>query len=128
MAGKDYYKLLGVPKDADDEAIKRAYKKLALKFHPDRNKDNANAKEKFQEIGEAFEVLSDKNKRAVYDQFGEEGLKGGGAPPPGAGGAGFGGFPGGAGGFGGPGGASFSFSSGGPGGFKPSDPNDIFAR
>lgn len=55
---------------------------LALKWHPDRNKNNAEqAKIKFQEIGEAFEVLSDKNKRAVYDQLGEEGLKGGGAPP-----------------------------------------------
>ncbi len=106
--GKDYYKILGIAKGASDDEIKRAYKKLALKHHPDRNKDNAQAKAKFQELGEAFEVLSDGNKRAVYDQYGEEGLKaGGGAPPPGA--EGFSGFPGGA-GFGGPGGAStFSF-------------------
>ncbi|KDN41779.1 DnaJ-domain-containing protein [Tilletiaria anomala UBC 951] len=125
--GKDYYQILGVSKSASDDELKRAYKKLALKHHPDRNKDNANAKVKFQEIGEAFEVLSDKNKRAVYDQFGEEGLKGGGAPSPGAGGPGMGAgaFPGA--GFGGPGGATFTFTSGGPGGFKPSDPNDIFA-
>lgn len=137
--GKDYYKILGVSKDADEDTLKKAYKKAALKWHPDRNKDNVEAaNKKFKEVGEAFEVLSDKDKRAVYDQFGEEGLKGGG-PPPGADGAGFGGFPGGgAGGFsgfpgGGQGGRTFTFTSGGPGGmggmggFSPSDPNDIFA-
>jgi DnaJ family protein B protein 4 len=74
----------------------------------------------------------DKNKRAVYDQFGEEGLKGGGAPPPGASGANFGGFPGGSSGFSGfpgGGGSSFTFTSGGPGGaggFSPGDPGKIF--
>ncbi|KAF7726136.1 hypothetical protein EC973_009028 [Apophysomyces ossiformis] len=125
--GKDYYAILGVPKDADDEAIKKAYRKQALKWHPDRNKDNAEqAKIKFQEIGEAFEVLSDKNKRAVYDQYGEEGLKGG--PPPSSGGAG--GFPGGFNFGGAPGGTTFTFTSGpGGGGFKPfrpSDADDIF--
>ncbi|KAI8579165.1 hypothetical protein K450DRAFT_243076 [Umbelopsis ramanniana AG] len=133
--GKDYYKILGVSKDADDDTIKKAYRKQALKWHPDRNKDNMEAaKQKFQEVGEAFEVLSDKDKRAVYDQFGEEGLKGG--PPPSSGGAGgaggfpgaggFGGFPGGA---GGPGGHTFTFTSGGPrgaGGYAPSDADDIF--
>ncbi|KAI9268784.1 hypothetical protein BY458DRAFT_511054 [Sporodiniella umbellata] len=124
--GKNYYSILGVSKDADDDAIKKAYRKLALKWHPDRNKDNAEvANEKFQEIGEAYEVLSDKNKRAIFDQYGEEGLKGGGAPPPGADGAtgGFSGFPGGG------GGNTFHFSSsGGPGmgGFHPSDADDIF--
>lgn len=84
--------------------------------HPDRNKDDVeSAKRKFQEISEAFEVLSDKQKREIYDQYGEEGLKGGG-PPPGAGGfSGFSGFPGGAGGT-----RSFRFS--------PSDPNDIFSQ
>ncbi|CAM0136576.1 Molecular chaperone (DnaJ superfamily) [Umbelopsis sp. WA50703] len=133
--GKDYYKILGVSKDADDDAIKKAYKKQALKWHPDRNKDKGEeAKHKFQEVGEAFEVLSDKNKRAVYDQYGEEGLKGG--PPPSSGGGaggfpgGFSGFPGGAGGPGGPGGTTFSFTSGGPGGgfksYHPSDADDIF--
>ncbi|KAG2176602.1 hypothetical protein INT44_007266 [Umbelopsis vinacea] len=132
--GKDYYKILGVSKDADDDTIKKAYRKQALKWHPDRNKDNMEgAKQKFQEVGEAFEVLSDKNKRAIYDQYGEEGLKGG--PPPSSGGAGgAGGFPGGfsggfPGGAGGPGGTTFSFSSGGPrgaGGYAPSDADDIF--
>jgi len=139
--GKDYYKVLGVCKDADEDTLKKAYKKAALKWHPDRNKDNIEAaNKKFKEVGEAFEVLSDKNKRAIYDQFGEEGLKGGG-PPPGADGqgGGFGGFPGGMGGMGGGfpggGGRTFTFTSGGPGGgmggmgggFHPSDPNDIFA-
>lgn len=130
--GKDYYKILGVDKSADDEAIKRAYKKKALLHHPDRNQGSTDAADKFKEVSEAFEVLSDKNKRAVYDQFGEEGLKGGG-PSPGAGPSGFGGgFPGGGASFSGfPGGQTFSFSSSGPGanfsGFRPSDPNDIFA-
>lgn len=86
--------------------------------HPDRNKDDVdNAKRKFQDVSEAFEVLSDKQKREIYDQYGEEGLKGAGPPPPGAGGFG-GGFPG---GFGGGGGSSRSFR------FSPSDPNDIFS-
>eukprot|EP01147_Barroeca_monosierra_P005749 gene5749-9010_t len=74
--GKDYYELLGVSKDASDDEIRKAYKKNALKYHPDRNKE-ADAKEKFQAISEAYEVLSDEKKRKVYDQFGEEGLKGG---------------------------------------------------
>jgi len=127
--GKNYYDVLGVSKSATDEEIKKAYKKQALKWHPDRNSGNAKAGEKFKEVGEAFEVLSDSNKRAVYDQFGEEGLKGGGGgPPPGAGDfSGFGGgpspFPG----------ASFTFTSSGPGGargggFSPSDPNFIFEQ
>ncbi|KAH7106317.1 DnaJ-domain-containing protein [Auriculariales sp. MPI-PUGE-AT-0066] len=132
--GKDYYKILGVERSADDDAIKRAYKKMALKYHPDRNAGSEAASEKFKEVSEAFEVLSDKNKRTVFDQFGEEGLKNG--PSPGAGPSGFGGgFPGGGGGFSGfPGGTTFSFASsgGGPGGggfggFRPTDPNDIFA-
>ncbi|KAF7316668.1 DnaJ-domain-containing protein [Mycena chlorophos] len=133
--GQDYYKLLGVDRSADDAQIKSAYKKMALKWHPDRNGGSEEASKKFKEISEAFEVLSDSNKRAVYDQFGEEGLKGGG-PVPGQGGGGpsftsGGGFPGfGAGGANGfPGGATFSFTSSGPGagGFSASDPNDIFA-
>jgi len=114
--GKDYYQILGVSKNADDEALKKAYRKQALKWHPDRNPNNKEeATKKFKELAEAYEVLSDKNKRAIYDQFGEEGLKGG------AGAAGAQGFPGG----------TFSFSS--PGfnftstGFQPSDANDIFS-
>jgi len=133
--GKDYYKILGVSKDANEDEIKRAYKKQALKWHPDRNAGNTEAaSQKFKEISEAFEVLSDKQKRTIFDQLGEEGLKGGGAPPSGSSGGSFGGgFPGfgGSGGSGGfPGGTTFTFTSGGPGGrtsFSPSDPNDIFA-
>ncbi|KAF8972194.1 hypothetical protein BDZ97DRAFT_1783637 [Flammula alnicola] len=135
--GADYYKLLGIEKSATEDEIKKAYKKMALKWHPDRNKGSEEANRKFKEISEAFEVLSDSNKRAVYDQFGEEGLKGGG-PTPGAGGpggfSGFGGFPGAT--SSGPGGTTFTFTSGGPGGFggrssggyNPTDPNKIFEQ
>lgn len=74
----DYYKVLGVPRDATDAQLKKAYRKLALKWHPDKNQDNREAaSEKFKEIGEAYAVLSDKKKRAVYNQYGAEGLKGG---------------------------------------------------
>lgn len=73
--GKDYYKTLGIQKGATDEDIKKAYRKLALKYHPDKNKA-AGAEEKFKEIAEAYEVLSDKKKRDVYDRYGEDGLKG----------------------------------------------------
>ncbi|XP_030383687.1 dnaJ protein homolog 1 isoform X2 [Scaptodrosophila lebanonensis] len=75
--GKDYYKTLGLPKTATDDEIKKAYRKLALRYHPDKNKA-ANAEEKFKEVAEAYEVLSDKNKREVYDKYGEDGLKSGG--------------------------------------------------
>ncbi|XP_073825577.1 dnaJ protein homolog 1 isoform X2 [Musca autumnalis] len=75
--GKDYYKTLGIPKTATDEEIKKAYRKLALRYHPDKNKA-ANAEEKFKEVAEAYEVLSDKSKREVYDKYGEDGLKSGG--------------------------------------------------
>ncbi|XP_063221600.1 dnaJ protein homolog 1-like [Bacillus rossius redtenbacheri] len=74
--GKDYYKVLGLSKGASDDEIKKAYRKLALKFHPDKNK-SPGAEEKFKDVAEAYEVLSDKKKRDIYDQFGEEGLKGG---------------------------------------------------
>lgn len=74
----DYYKVLGVARDATDAQLKKAYRKLALKWHPDKNTDNREvASEKFKEIGEAYAVLSDKEKRAVYDKYGEDGLKGG---------------------------------------------------
>ena len=95
--GKDYYKILGIAKTASEDEIKKAYRKLALKYHPwvsgnyfkllyikliewfltiyrDKNKA-AGAEDRFKEIAEAYEVLSDKKKRDVYDQFGEEGLK-----------------------------------------------------
>lgn len=70
--GKDYYKILGIPKGSNEEEIKKAYRRMALRFHPDKNTD-ANAEEKFKEIAEAYEVLSDPKKRVVYDQLGEEG-------------------------------------------------------
>lgn len=88
---KDYYEVLGVDRNADDTTIKKAYRKLAMKYHPDRNPDNKEAEEKFKELGEAYEVLSDADKRAAYDRMGHEAFKNGGMG--GAGGAGgFGGF------------------------------------
>ena len=72
--GKDYYAILGVPKTASEEEIRKAYKKMALKWHPDRNRENKEAAEKqFKEVAEAYEVLSDKQKRTIFDQYGEEG-------------------------------------------------------
>lgn len=73
--GKDFYKILGVAKGSSDDEIKKAYRKLALKYHPDKNKAPG-AEEKFKEVAEAYEILSDKKKRDIYDQYGEEGLKG----------------------------------------------------
>jgi curved DNA-binding protein len=70
MAARDYYEILGVPKGTGAEEVKRAYRKLAMKWHPDRNKGNKAAEEKFKEINEAYAVLSDAEKRAQYDQFG----------------------------------------------------------
>jgi DnaJ-class molecular chaperone len=82
--GRDYYAILGVPRDADAAALKKAYRKLAMKWHPDKNPDNVEAAQaKFQEISEAYDVLNDPEKRQVYDQFGEEGLKAGGGSGPG---------------------------------------------
>ncbi len=76
MANKrDYYEVLGVPKDASDVDVKKAYRKLAMQFHPDRNPGNKEAENKFKETSEAYEVLSDANKRKQYDQFGHDGLK-----------------------------------------------------
>ena len=74
MAKKDYYEILGVNRNATEEEIKKAYRKLALKYHPDRNKGNKEAEEKFKEISEAYAVLSDKNKREQYDRFGAAGF------------------------------------------------------
>jgi molecular chaperone DnaJ len=90
MAKRDYYEVLGVNRDADEEAVKKAYRKLAMKWHPDRNPDNPKAEEHFKEAKEAYEVLSDGQKRAAYDRFGHAGVDPSAAA--GAGAAGFGGF------------------------------------
>lgn len=74
MAKRDYYEVLGVPKTADEAEIKKAYRKLAMQFHPDKNPDNKAAEEKFKEASEAYEVLSDKDKRQIYDQYGHAGI------------------------------------------------------
>jgi molecular chaperone DnaJ len=87
MAKRDYYDILGVNKNADDQEIKKAYRKLAIKFHPDKNPGNKEAEEKFKEAAEAYEVLSNADKRARYDRFGHQGV--GGAA---GGGQGFGGM------------------------------------
>jgi len=86
MAKRDYYEILGLSKSASADEIKKAYRRLAMKHHPDRNTDDESAEAKFKEAKEAYEVLSDQEKRSTYDQFGHDGLRGG---------------PGGAGGFGG---------------------------
>lgn len=111
MSKRDYYEVLGVAKNASEADIKKAFKRLAMKLHPDRNPDDAEAEGKFKEAKEAYEVLSDSQKRAAYDQFGHAGVEGS---------AGFGGF--------GAGGASFSdifgdvfgdiFGGGGPRGTR----------
>jgi molecular chaperone DnaJ len=93
MSKRDYYEVLGVQRNATEAEIKKAFKKLAMKHHPDRNPDNKDAEEKFKEAKEAYDILSDAKKRAAYDQFGHAGVEGG-----------MGGGPGGYGG----GGASFS--------------------
>ncbi|MEJ2184534.1 MAG: molecular chaperone DnaJ [Gemmatimonadota bacterium] len=82
---RDYYEILEVSRDADGDSIKKAYRKLALKYHPDRNNGSKESEEKFKEATEAYEVLRDPQKRAAYDRYGHAGLKGGG-------GTGFGGF------------------------------------
>ncbi|CAB1240523.1 molecular chaperone DnaJ [Clostridium sp. MT-14] len=77
MAKKDYYEILGLKKGASDDEIKRAFRKLALKYHPDRNQGNREAEEKFKEINEAYQVLSDPQRKAQYDQFGTADFNGG---------------------------------------------------
>ena len=74
MAKRDYYEVLGVQKGADANAIKKAYRKVAMKFHPDRNPDDKQAEEKFKEAAEAYEILSDENKKARYDRYGHAGV------------------------------------------------------
>lgn len=71
----DYYQILGISKNATAEEIKKAYRKKALQFHPDKNPNNKNAEAQFKQVSEAYEVLSDQNKRQIYDQYGEEGFK-----------------------------------------------------
>lgn len=79
MPGADYYELLGVRKDASADELKKAYRKAAMKWHPDKNQERREvAEKKFKEIAEAYEVLSDPNKKEVYDRYGEAGLKRGG--------------------------------------------------
>ena len=75
---RDYYEVLGVPKDAEPSVMKKAYRKLAMQYHPDRNPDDDEAAQKFKEAAEAYDVLSDADKRARYDRFGHEGLRGSG--------------------------------------------------
>ncbi|KAL2219879.1 hypothetical protein M432DRAFT_284771 [Thermoascus aurantiacus ATCC 26904] len=132
VAETKLYDALGIRPDASQDEIKKAYKKAALRWHPDKNKNNPQAAEKFKEVSQAYEVLSDPEKRKVYDQFGLEYLlRGGPAPSPGGGGPSFeGGMPGGF-AFGGmPGGGgtrTFHFTTGpGGGGFRFSSAEDIF--
>jgi molecular chaperone DnaJ len=78
---RDYYEVLGLGRDADDQAVKSAYRKLAMKYHPDRNPESSESEEKFKEAAEAYSVLSDPQKRSVYDQFGHAGLGGAAGAP-----------------------------------------------
>ena len=80
MAKADYYEILGVERGSDEQAIKSAYRKLAMKFHPDRNPGDKEAEDKFKEAAEAYSVLSDSQKRAAYDRYGHEGLSAQGGP------------------------------------------------
>src|SRR5574337_728275 len=91
---RDYYEVLGVKKDASDADIKKAFRKLARKYHPDVNPGNKTAEQKGKEMNEAYEVLSDPKKRQQYDQFGHAAFGGGYGPAAGTGAGGFGGFEG----------------------------------
>ncbi len=102
MSKRDYYEVLGVAKGASDDEIKKAFRKLAVKYHPDKNPGDKEAEEKFKEINEAYSVLSDKTKRSRYDQFGHAGVGGDGGGDPFAG-------------FRGANGQSFNFDFGGSG-------------
>jgi molecular chaperone DnaJ len=74
---RDYYEVLGVSKDAGAGEIKKSYRKLAMKFHPDQNPDDPEAEDRFKELGEAYEVLSDDDKKAAYDRYGHAAFKAG---------------------------------------------------
>ncbi|MCL4151071.1 UNVERIFIED_CONTAM: hypothetical protein GTU68_020746, partial [Idotea baltica] len=76
MAKRDYYEILGVGKSGSKDELKKAYRKIAIKYHPDKNPDNPDAENKFKEAAEAYEVLSDDKKRQQYDQFGHQGMRG----------------------------------------------------
>ncbi|MDH3577235.1 MAG: molecular chaperone DnaJ [Gammaproteobacteria bacterium] len=89
MAKRDYYEVLGVSKSASADEIKKAYRRLAMKHHPDRNKDGDGSEERFKEAKEAYEVLKDADKRSAYDRFGHDGLRGGRGGPGGFGAEGF---------------------------------------
>jgi molecular chaperone DnaJ len=95
MAKQDFYETLGVPKSADAEELKRAYRKLAMQFHPDRNAGDKTAEQKFKDVSEAYDVLKDDQKRAAYDRFGHAAFENGGGGPGGFGFAAGGGFSGG---------------------------------
>ncbi|EAW12633.1 putative DnaJ domain protein Psi [Aspergillus clavatus NRRL 1] len=142
VAETKLYDSLGIKPDATQDEIKKAYRKAALKYHPDKNKNDPKAAEKFKDVSQAYEVLSDPEKRKVYDQFGLEYLLRGGPPPSAGGPGGFEGFEGGMpggfafggmpGGGGGGGTRTFHFSTGpgggggGGGGFRFSSADDIF--
>src|SRR5689334_8963559 len=104
---RDYYETLGVKRNASEDEIKKAHRKLARQYHPDRNPGDKQAEARFKEIQEAYDILSDKTKRAQYDRFGEAGLGG----------------PGFAGGRGGPRTSTFNWGAG-PGGFQEMDPTE----
>ena len=91
MADKrDYYEVLGVSRDVSADELKKAYRKLAVKFHPDKNPGDKTAEDKFKEVGEAYDILSDDQKRAAYDRYGHGAFAGGmGGPSAGGGGGGF---------------------------------------
>src|SRR4030095_7063486 len=74
MAKRDYYQVLGIPRTATEVEVKKAYRRLAMKYHPDRNPDDHEAEGRFKEVKEAYEILTDKQKRSAYDQFGHAGV------------------------------------------------------
>ncbi|MBY4677366.1 molecular chaperone DnaJ [Marinobacterium arenosum] len=90
MSKRDYYEVLGVERDASDRDIKKAFRRMAMKYHPDRNPDDKEMEDKFKEVNEAYEVLSDSQKKAAYDQFGHAGVEGQGGHGPGGFEGGFG--------------------------------------